>query len=62
VNRNAIQEILGDLETKLEEYLVGWRRDLRLQDASETGIDRPERLPETTERQNEYVEPHGPTS
>ena len=57
VDKNAIQEILGDLESRLETYLVEWRRELGLRGMSEAGIDRLERLPATTGRENEVVEP-----
>src|SRR5215212_6809730 len=62
VDRNAIQEILGDLETRLEAYLVEWRRELGLRGVSEVGIDRTERLPAATGGEKEVVEPPGPTS
>jgi hypothetical protein len=38
VDRNAIKEILGDLETRLEAYLVEWHRELGLRGVSEVGI------------------------
>jgi len=31
VGRNVMQEVLGDLEAKLEAYLVDWRRPLGIQ-------------------------------
>jgi hypothetical protein len=55
VDKVAKQEILKDLETRLEVYLVEWRRELGIRGASETGIDRIERLPAATERQKEGV-------
>jgi hypothetical protein len=48
---DAIQEVLGDLETKLEAYLGGWRRRLSIQDLPEAGIDRKEEHPVATERE-----------
>ena len=62
VDRNAIQEILGDLETRLEEYLIEWRRELGLRGVSEAGIDRTERLPTATGRESDSVETPRPTS
>jgi len=62
VDRNAIKEILGDLEARLEAYLVEWRRELGMRGASEPGIDRIVRLPAATEREKEDVEPPDPTS
>jgi hypothetical protein len=61
VDSNAIQEILGDLETRLEAYLVEWRRELGLRGVSEVDIDRAERLAATTERQKDRVKPPAPT-
>jgi hypothetical protein len=61
VDRNAIKEILGDLETRLEAYLVEWRREVGLRGASEGGIDRIERIQVETGREKEVVEPPGPT-
>jgi hypothetical protein len=61
VDKNAIQEILGDLEFKLEAYLLEWRRERGLRGVSRTGIDRAERLPAATGRQKERVKPSGPT-
>ena len=60
VDRNAIQEILGDLETRLEAYLVEWRGELGLRGVSEAGIDRTERLPAAPGREKEGVEPPVP--
>jgi hypothetical protein len=57
VEKDAKQEILNDLETKLEAYLVEWRRELDLQGVSKGGIDRVERLPAATGRQKERGEP-----
>jgi hypothetical protein len=60
VDRNAIQEILGDLETRLEAYLIEWRGELGLRGVSEAGIDRTERLPAAPGREKEGVEPPVP--
>jgi hypothetical protein len=43
VDRNALWEILGDLETRLEAYLVEWRRRFDIHDRTEASIDRGER-------------------
>jgi hypothetical protein len=32
VDRDALQEVLGDLETRLEAYLLEWRRLLGIED------------------------------
>ena len=39
LDRNAIQEMLGNLETRLEEYLVEWRRELSIREWPEAGIN-----------------------
>jgi hypothetical protein len=51
VDRNALQEVLGDLETRLEAYLVQWRRQLGIQEWPEAGIDRKEHRPVATDRE-----------
>ncbi len=51
MERNAIKEVLGDLETKLGAYLVEWRRRLNLLEWPEAGIDRKEQRPVATERE-----------
>jgi hypothetical protein len=61
VDRNEIKEILGDLETRLEAYLVEWQRELGLRDVSEAGIDRTERHQAATGREKKIVEPPEPT-
>jgi hypothetical protein len=61
VDRNAIKEILGDLEIRLEAYLVEWQRELDLRGVSEVGIGRTEQLPAATGRQKERVDPGGST-
>ena len=61
VDRNAIQEILGDLETRLEVYLVEWQRELGLRGVSEVSIGRTEQLPAATGRQKEPVDKGGST-
>jgi hypothetical protein len=40
VDRKAIEEVLGDLETKLAAYLAEWRRDLGIQERPEASTDR----------------------
>jgi len=61
VDKDAKQEILKDLETRLEAYLLEWRRELDLRGVSEGGIDRPERLVAATGLQKERAEPPGST-
>jgi hypothetical protein len=39
-DENAIQEALKDLETRLEAYLVEWRRHVGIEKGSEASIDR----------------------
>jgi hypothetical protein len=51
VNRNEIQEVLADLEIRLERYLVGWRRRLDVRHGPGVGIDREERRPLATKRE-----------
>jgi hypothetical protein len=62
VDREAIQEVLENLESRLKAYLVEWRREHGIRGASESGIDRIERLPAATEREKGGVEPPDPTS
>jgi hypothetical protein len=57
VDRNALREILGDLETRLEAYLVEWRRRFDIHDRTEASIDRGERRQAASERENEGVGP-----
>jgi hypothetical protein len=51
VDRDALQEVLENLETRLKAYLVEWRREHGIRGASESGLDRIERLPAATERE-----------
>ncbi len=52
VDGNAIDEALSNLETRLESYLVEWRRALGIQEWLEAGIDRKEQQrPAATERE-----------
>jgi hypothetical protein len=44
-DKNALQEVLEDLETRLEAYLVEWRRQLGVQEWSEVSIDHDEQHP-----------------
>jgi hypothetical protein len=39
LDRNAIQEVLENLETRLEAYLVEWRRELSIREWPEADID-----------------------
>jgi hypothetical protein len=55
VDRDALQELLENLETRLKAYLVEWRREHGIRGASESGIDRIERLPAATEREREHT-------
>ena len=57
VDKNAIEEILGDLETRLKAYLVEWRRERGIRCASEAGIVRSDRRPAATRREKGGVEP-----
>ena len=50
-----MREVLGDLETRLEAYLVEWRRRLDIQDRTEASIDRVERPRAAPERENDSV-------
>ena len=43
VDGEALQKVLGDLETRLEAYLDEWQRQLDIQDRTEASIDRDER-------------------
>ena len=62
VDRNALREILGDLETRLEAYLVEWRGGLGCRGDSEASNVRSDRRPAATKREEEGVEPPEPTS
>jgi len=44
VDRDALQEVLENLETRLKGYPVEWRREHGIRGASESGIDRIERF------------------
>jgi len=57
VDRDAFQIVLGDLETRLEAYLVEWRRRFDIHDRTEASIDRGERRQAASERENEGVGP-----
>jgi hypothetical protein len=61
VDKDAKQEILKDLETRLEAYLLEWRRELDLRGVSKVGIDHAERLPAAIGGQKERAEPLGST-
>jgi len=62
VDRDALQEVLENLETRLKAHLVEWRREHGIRGDSESGIDRIERLPAATEREKGGIEPPDPTS
>jgi hypothetical protein len=51
VDRNAIREMLEHLETRLETYLVEWRRGLGIQKWPEAGIDHKEQRPVAIDRE-----------
>jgi len=53
VDRNKVQQVLGDLEVRLEAYLVQWRRELGIKKWPEAGIDRKEQRPVATEREEQ---------
>ena len=55
MERNAREEILGDLETRLKAYLVEWRRELGIRGVSEAGIVRSVRRPAATKRARRKV-------
>ena len=57
VDRAALQKVLGDLESRLEAYLVEWRRRFDIHDRTEASIDRGERRQAASERENEGVGP-----
>jgi hypothetical protein len=57
VDRDALQEVLENLETRLEAYLVEWRRRFDIHDRTEASIDRGERRQAASERENEGVGP-----
>jgi hypothetical protein len=51
VDRNAIQEALRNLETSIEAYLVGWRRELGIQRGPATSTDLKELRLDAIERE-----------
>jgi hypothetical protein len=53
IDDNAIQEALRDLETRLEAYLVEWRRQVGIQKAPEASIDRKDSRLVATEREEQ---------
>jgi hypothetical protein len=57
VDRHALQEVLGDLEARLEAYLVEWRRRFDIQERIQASIDLGERSQAAFERENEGVGP-----
>jgi hypothetical protein len=57
VDRDALQEVLENLETRLKAYLVEWRRRFDIHDRPEASIDRGERRQAASERENEGVGP-----
>jgi hypothetical protein len=57
VDRDALQEVLENLETRLKAYLVEWRRRFDIHDRNEASIDRGERRQAASERENEGVGP-----
>jgi hypothetical protein len=57
MEKNAIEEILGDLEIRLKAYLVEWRRERGIRCPSEAGIVRSDRRPAATRREKGGVEP-----
>ena len=48
--------MLGELKSRLEAYLVEWRRQLGIQERTEASIDRDERRPAAAERKKKGVE------
>jgi phage gp36-like protein len=53
VDRYAIQEALRDLETSIEAYLVGWRRELGIQRVPKISTDLKELRLEAIERKEQ---------
>jgi hypothetical protein len=51
VDRDALQKVLGDLETRLEAYLVEWRRQLGIQKRPESRNERKDRFQTAAERE-----------
>ena len=51
VDREALQKVLGDLESRLEAYLVEWRQQLGIQEQSESSSERKDRFQTAAERE-----------
>jgi hypothetical protein len=51
VDRKVVEEILGDLKTKLVAYVDDWRQGLGIRKGSEAGIDRKELSLDATEQE-----------
>ena len=56
VDRDALQKVLGDLETRLKAYLVEWRQQLGIQEQPESSNERKERSQTATEREKKGLE------
>lgn len=50
-DKNALREVLEDLETRLEAYLVEWRRQLGVQERPGASIDHDEQPPVANDRE-----------
>jgi hypothetical protein len=53
VDRKIVEEILGDLETKLAAYVDDWWQELGIRKGSGAGIDRKELQLVATEREEQ---------
>jgi len=51
VDREALQKVLGDLESRLEAYLVEWRQQLGIQEQPESSSERKDRFQTAAERE-----------
>jgi len=56
VDRAALQKVQGDLESRLEAYLVEWRRQLGIQRRPESSNERKGRSQTATEGEKKGVE------
>ena len=59
-DRDAVQQVLGDLETRLKAYLVEWRRQLGVQKRPESNNERKERRQAATERRKKGAKTPAP--
>ncbi len=59
MNRDALREVLEDLEVRLEAYLTEWREQLGIQEDVGACIARDERPPASIERKKKGAETQG---